>query len=70
MSHDNLTQMLLAEWAKHRDAKPSTYADDYAVNIDHLRIAADTWAQTDAALGLIIGTRLAKEAIEAWEAQP
>ncbi len=65
---DHLTGLLLAEWAKHREAKPYTDGDDYAVHIDHLRIAAAQWATTDAALRLVIGNRLATEAIEEWEA--
>ncbi len=66
---DSLTEMLLREWADHRARKPGSYADDYAVNIDHLRIAADQWARTDADLRHLIGERLAIAAIREIEAQ-
>ena len=65
---DHLTALLLTEWAKHRAAKPYRDGDEYAVHIDHLRIAADEWARTDTALRLVVGNRLATEAVEGWEA--
>ena len=65
---DQLTKLLLADWAEHRRRKPYADGDEYAVHIDHLRIAADRWAAHDAALRLVIGEHLAEEAVRELEA--
>lgn len=57
------TRALVRDLAAHTRAKPASYADDYAVHIDHLRIEADRWAAHDQALRLVLGARLVEEAL-------
>lgn len=61
---DDVTSMMLDEWAKHQITKP-TEPEDYLANIDHLRRRADQWEATNDALRLIVGTRLADNALRA-----
>lgn len=65
---DALTFSLLCEWKAHRARKPAAYEDDYAINVDHLRIAADEWARVDMEYRHLIGDRLAEVAVRQLEA--
>lgn len=59
----DITSMFLAQWAEHRKRKPASYGTDYAVHVDHLRIECDDWKRQDAAFSLLVGSRLAIDAI-------
>ncbi|UPK64928.1 hypothetical protein MYP14_06135 [Rhodococcus pyridinivorans] len=60
---DNVTALLIKEWAKHQSERPSDPAD-YLAHIDHLRQVMDRWTANDEALRLVIGTRLAQAALD------
>lgn len=67
---DRVTRMMLAQWSEHRENEPkeADEADEeYAVHVEYLRIRRDRWEQADNAWRLLIGTRLACQAIEFWE---
>ena len=51
------------EWAEHQKKKPDA-PDDYLTNIDHLRIQADEWERTNAAMQLVIGNQLARRYLD------
>ena len=59
---DNLTDMMLDQWAEHQGKRPDA-PDDYLANVDHLRRQMDAWQATDDAHRLLIGVRLANAAL-------
>lgn len=64
---DRVTRMMLAQWSEHRENEPKEAEDEYAVHVEYLRIRRDRWEQTDNAWRLLLGARLAWQAIELWE---
>lgn len=64
---DRVTRMMLAQWSEHRENEPKEADEEYAVHVEHLRIRRDRWESADNAWQLLVGTRLAIQAIEFWE---
>lgn len=66
----DLTEMLLTEWAKHRAEGKRRGIDqrhEWGQAPDFAYRDADAWVRQDEAWRLIVGTRLADEAIRAHE---
>lgn len=63
---DRVTEMMLEQWADHRAGEPPD-AEEYDVHVEHLARRRNEWERENSAWYLLIGTRLARQAIEEWE---
>lgn len=62
---DRVTEMMLEQWAEVRSNEPTNRED--AAHIEHLRIEHDQWSSKDYAWRLLLGARLAQQAIRDYE---
>lgn len=67
MTFDKVTQMMLEQWSEHRENEPKEADEEYAVHVEHLRIRRDRWESADNAWQLLVGARLAQQAIRDYE---
>jgi hypothetical protein len=68
---DRTTEMMLAAWTKHRgegQAHGYDRADGWQSPPEYAVIAATRWARQDEGWRVLIGARLASDAIQDWEA--
>lgn len=60
---DKTTAMMIDQWVEHQKTKPDAPAD-YLVNVDHLCRQMDAWQTREDAWRLLIGVRLAGQALD------
>lgn len=66
-THDNVTEMMLDQWAKHRAEEPPDPYEDVDIHDEYLIRRRDEWERGNSSWSLLIGTRLAHQAIDDYE---